>query len=85
MAKVTPLKYYRRLDLVNLADVLDIKIEEHDKIAIIIEKILSSDNYDEQFALTQVDYIVKDRGDQLLGEKRKESLEMEREEKQRET
>lgn len=44
----------------------------------------NSDGYDEQFALTQVGYIVKDREDQVLREKERERLEMEREEKQRE-
>lgn len=45
MLKITALKYFGRIDLVNLAKVLDVKIEENDKIAITMKKIQNSDSY----------------------------------------
>lgn len=83
MEKVTELKYCRKIDRKNLAEVLDVEIKDRDKIVTIIEKIEKSERYGKDLALTQMGYIVKDREAQALRGKGKEREENEKE-KQRE-
>lgn len=79
ISKITELKQCKKVDLQNLVEELGVDIEAGDKIAIIIQKIESADDFDKQFVLTQVGYIVKDREDRMAAEKQREKGGKERE------